>query len=95
MSLFLLVRCRMNKTGNIEVVKIKGKVASIRPVDRSLTKSGCAADAKVTGDALEARVKKVDIADNLETDNPFKVLSASQGVELKRQIDELAKLING
>lgn len=84
----------MSVKGNMSQQKLVGKVTPMRLTDRSLTRLGYAADAKVTGDALEARVKKVDIADNLTTDNPYKVLSASQGVELKRQIDELAAKIN-
>ena len=85
----------MSITGNMEQKQIKGKVSSAVKVDRSLTKSGYAADAKVTGEALEARVKKVEIANNLTTDNPNYVLSASQGVEIKRMIDELAAKIDG
>ena len=85
----------MSITGNMEQKRIKGKVSEVVKVDRTLTKSGYAADSKVTGEALEARVRKAEIANNLTTDNPNRVLSASQGVELKRLIDELAAKIDG
>lgn len=81
--------------GNITVQStIKGRVESFPKVDNTLTKKGHCADAKATGDALDARVKKADIVDNLETADPDKPLSAKQGVELQRQIDELTVRIN-
>lgn len=80
----------MSIKGSMNQKEIKGRVSLYKvTVDKSLTKAGQAADAKITGDALDARVKRAEIADNLTTDNPLKVLSARQGVELKRQVDEL------
>ena len=69
---------------------IKGKMKSIRPIDITLTKEGYAAEARATGEALEARVKKVDVVDNLTTDAPDRPLSAAQGMLLKQMIDELS-----
>ena len=63
-------------------------------VDKSLSISGQSADAKVTGDALKRKVNVSDIVDNLTTDTDKKPLSARQGVELQRQIDELKTLLN-
>ena len=79
----------MNIKGNMNPQKLLGKVKTIRQTDRSLMKSGYAADAKVTGEALEARVKKVDIVNDLETEDSNKPLSAMQGVALKELIDAL------
>lgn len=62
---------------------IKGRVNKIPGVDRTLTQSGKAADAKVTGEALEQRVKKTDIVDDLKTFDEKKPLSAKQGAVLK------------
>lgn len=83
--------------GNLEMsrAELKGRVTVLPATDRTLTKEGYAADAKATGEALDARVKTADIADNLTTDNPDMVLSASQGVELKRLIDALSEKVNG
>ena len=73
-----------------EKSNLKGKLKNVRPIDVTLTKEGYAADAKATGDGLEARVKKVDIVNNLTTDDFTRPLSAAQGVILKQMIDELA-----
>ena len=70
--------------------KVKGKLRTIPKTDDTLTKKGYSADAKATGDALNARVKKVDVVDNLLSDAADKPLSAKQGAELKKQIDALA-----
>lgn len=44
----------MSLEGNVQEGRtLAGKVVMLRPVDATLTKSGYAADAKVTGDALE------------------------------------------
>lgn len=85
----------MDGTVNTEVLELKGKIVAIPSVDASLTKSGYAADAKATGDALDARVKVVDVVDNLTSDVSDKPLSAKQGAELKRQLDELAAKLGG
>ena len=73
---------------------LKGKVKPFPSIDKTLSKEGCCADAKATGDALEARVKKVDIVDNLTTEDSEKPLSAKQGAELKKQLDALTALVN-
>lgn len=73
-----------------EKSNLKGKLRNVRPIDVTLTKEGCAADARATGEGLEARVKRVDIVDNLTTDVSDRPLSAAQGVILKQMIDELA-----
>lgn len=78
-----------NVTENEVMYEITGKVAKIPRVDNTLTKDGYAADSKKTGDELEARVKKTDIADNLTTDDATKPLSAKQGVEIKKQLDSI------
>lgn len=75
----------MNHTLN----NLKGKIVSIPKVDSTLTKSGQAADAKVTGDGLEARVRKVDIVDNLNSTDTDKPLSANQGKVIKTQLDKI------
>lgn len=74
---------------------IKGKLHDLPTVDKTLSVSGASADAKVTGDALARKVNVSDIVDNCTTDTDKKPLSARQGVELQRQIDELKALLNG
>lgn len=79
--------------GNVEINEtlqsLKGKIVSIPVVDASLTKEGYAADAKTTGDALTARVKKADIVDNLISDLTDAPLSAKQGKVLKELLDDM------
>lgn len=83
-------------SGNIEErVTLKGKLSQIPSIDKTLTKSGQSADAKVTGDALARKVNVTDIVDNCTTNADNKPLSARQGVELQRQIDELRAMMNG
>ena len=78
-----------NATRNDTMYALRGKIVSIPKVDTTLTKEGCAADAKVTGDALEARVRVVDIVDSLTADDTNKPLSAYQGKVLKGFIDKI------
>lgn len=83
----------MSLTGNASTEgtkKLRGKIRQIPEIDKTLSKENQCAEAKATGEALEARVKKVDIVDNLTSDASDKPLSAKQGAELKRMIDELA-----
>lgn len=79
--------------GNVEtnqtVYNLNGKIISIPVVDSTLLKEGHAADAKVTGEELEARVKKSDIVDNLTTEDARKPLSANQGKVLKKMLDDM------
>lgn len=74
--------------GNVTGKSIKGKITSIPKVDTTLSKEGQCAEAKATGEALNNKVNLRDIADNLTTADASKVLSANQGVELKKLIDE-------
>lgn len=73
-----------------ETKGLKGKLHVVPVIDVTLTKRNQCAEAKATGEALEARVKKVDIVDNLKSNASDRPLSAKQGAELKRMIDELA-----
>lgn len=80
----------MSINGNTEAKKsINGKVTVIPTIDKTLSKSGYSADAKVTGDALKKKVNTSDIVDNLTTNADNKPLSAKQGAELKRRIDDI------
>ena len=86
----------MSILGNVEEAKsLNGKIHQIPKTDDTLTKSGYSADAKVTGDALTRKINYTDIVDNCTTNTDKKPLSAKQGVELQRQIDELKALLNG
>ncbi len=58
-------------------------------VDNTLTKSGDAADAKVTGDLLAEKVNTIDIINNLTSNLANKPLSAAQGVVLKSLVTSL------
>lgn len=62
-------------------------------VDNTLTVSGGAADAKVTGDRINTlnteKINITDIVDNLTTNDAKKPLSAAQGVILKGLVTEL------
>ena len=87
----------MSMNGNTEAVKetLHGKIQVIPTIDKTLTKSGYSADAKVTGDALSKKVNISDVVDNLTTNNDKKPLSAKQGMLLQQQINELKSLIEG
>lgn len=54
--------------------------------DKTLTQEGVAADAKTVGDMLSRTLIDDDIADNLNTQNGKKVLSARQGFELDKRL---------
>lgn len=69
--------------------ELKGKIVRIPRVDDTLSREGYAADAKKTGDALNEKVKKTDVVDNLTTDDPEKPLSARQGTVIKKQLDDI------
>ena len=78
-----------NLENNETLNALKGKVISIPVVDATLTKEGYAADSKTTGDALNVRVKKADIVDNLVSDLTDAPLSARQGKVIKGMFDDL------
>lgn len=85
----------MSINGNVEEKNtLHGKLTQLPSVDKTLSISGQSADAKVTGDALKRKVNVSDIVDNLTTATDKKPLSARQGVELQRQIDELKVSLN-
>lgn len=70
---------------------LKGKIRSLSPyaIDHTLTVEGASADAKAVGDALEKKVAYADIVDNLTTSDSNKPLSAKQGVEIKKSVDNI------
>lgn len=75
---------------------LKGKIRSLAPyaVDPSLSVEGAAADAKAVGDELEKKVGYADIVDNLTTSDSDKPLSAKQGVEIKKTVENLRLATN-
>lgn len=68
---------------------IKGKITAIPSIDKTLTKANKCADAKVTGEALDKKVNIMDVVDNLTTEDSSKPLSARQGVEIKKKLDNI------
>lgn len=83
------------KVSDEETKVLRGKIRHVPVIDKTFLKANQCAEAKATGEALEARVKKVDIVDSLTSDAYDKPLSARQGAELKRQLDELAARLEG
>lgn len=83
----------MSVEGNVKdmetVNALRGKITTIPQVDNTLTKKGYSADAKVTGDAINERVKYRDIVDNLTTDDAMKVASARQVFLLGKQLSSM------
>lgn len=83
----------MSIEGNVKDVEslksLRGKIASIPQVDETLTKKGYSADAKVVGDALEERVKKKDVIDNLNSDDKESPLSANQGRQIRKMLEDI------
>lgn len=81
--------------GSIEEIQtvnmLKGKIVTIPKPDKTLSKEGVPADAKTVGDALAARVRAVDIVNDLVSDSIDKPLSAAQGKVLKDQLDDMNK----
>lgn len=77
--------------GTLKGKGIKGKITKIPQIDKTLSLEGQAAEAKATGDALNKKVDKTSIADDLTTADAAKVLSAKQGVGLKALIDTEAQ----
>lgn len=75
---------------------LKGKIRSLAPyaVDPTLSVEGSAADAKAVGDELEKKVSYADIVDNLTTSDSDKPLSAKQGVEIKKTVENLRLATN-
>ena len=78
-----------NATKNTTLHNLNGKIVSIPRVDSTFSKEGFAADAKATGEALDARLKKADVVDNLTTEDADKPLSANQGKVIKEQLDKI------
>ena len=80
----------MSVEGNVNEIEslkaLRGKITTIPQVDNTLTKKGYSADAKVTGDAINERIKYRDIADNMITDDPEKVASARQVFLIGKQL---------
>lgn len=80
----------MSVEGNVENIEslkaLRGKITTIPQVDFTLTKKGYSADAKVTGDAINERVKYRDIVDNMITDDPERVASARQVYLIGKQL---------
>lgn len=85
--------------GNVEmnqtVYNLKGKIVSIPAVDKTFLKEGYSADAKLTGEELNARVKKTDIVDNLTSADTDKPLSARQGKVLKDLVNDVTSSASG
>lgn len=75
---------------------LKGKIRSLAPyaVDPTLSVEGASADAKAVGDELEKKVCYADIVDNLTTSDSDKPLSAKQGVEIKKTVENLRLATN-
>lgn len=73
--------------GTVNGKGIKGKITKIPQIDKTLSLADQAAEAKATGEALDKKVDKASIADNVTTADAAKVLSAKQGVDLKALID--------
>ena len=78
-----------NIESNMAMYKLQGKIVGIPQIDPTLSKSGYSADAKTTGEALEARVKKDDIVDDLTSELVDKPLSARQGKVIKGMLDDI------
>lgn len=78
---------------NVVTPELKGKLIAIPSVDPTLSKEGHSADAKVVGDALNARVKTDDIVDDLTSELANKPLSARQGKVIKEQLDRINILL--
>lgn len=81
--------------GNIEAEKtLRGRLAYLPDIDKSLTKSGMCADAKATGDGLKSLHRRIDnidphFASNVSYDNKESGLEATQ---LQAAINEIAAL---
>lgn len=76
-----------NVSTNQMINNLKGKILNIPKIDKTLTRSGFAADAEVTGEELSKRFTTDDIVDNLNSDETDKPLSAKQGKVLKDKVD--------
>ena len=80
----------MSLNGNVDILNgLNGKITAIPLIDKTLTKENCTAEAKAVGDALAKKVNVIDIVDNLATEDSNRPLSAKQGVEIKRRIDDI------
>ena len=80
-----------SSTNNLSV--LRGKISSLSPyaLDQTLSVAGSAAEAKAVGDALANKLEYNDIADDLETNDDKRPLSAAQGVVLVKRINEVNK----
>ena len=75
---------------------LRGKIKSLSPyaIDPTLSVEGASADAKAVGEALDKKVAYMDIVDDLTTNDSERVLSAKQGVELKKSVENLRLAAN-
>lgn len=75
--------------------ELHGKISSLSPyaLDKTLSKENTAAEGKAVGVALGNKVGYKDIADNLNSEDDKKVLSAKQGAVLKKSVDNLSQSV--
>ncbi len=79
---------------NLNVLRGKIRSLSAYALDKTLSVEGASAEAKAVGDELEKKVSYADIVDNLNTSDPDKPLSANQGVEIKKTVENLRLATN-
>lgn len=82
--------------GSTNLNVLRGKIRSLSPyaVDPTLSIEAAAADAKAVGLALDKKVERSWVVDDLTTKDPEMVLSANQGVVIKDSIYNLKLSVN-